>query len=384
MLEIPTKPYGKLDLISADDHIIEPGDVWTKRAPASLKDKAPHIISRDGVEMWQVEDKVTSNTGLSAMAGKKFEEYTAKAQNYKDMRLGCYDAKARVKDMDLDGVKTQVCFPYVPSLGGENFFELKDAQLRDWVITAYNDWLVEEFQAAAPGRLIGLGILPLYDVQKSVAELERIVKRGIKSISIPYYLEGVKGCKALIDPQYDPIWSSCEEKDIAINLHISSEKRGGWEFLKNPLPGVAEAYVTSAPLSNFQILADITWTGMLHRHPKLKVVSSEGGIGWVPYFLERADHTYNRHRFWTKSQLTQKPSEYFHRQCYVAFINDQAGIMCRNLIGVDNILWESDYPHTDTTWPYSHKSVDESLPNVPDAERRKIVYENAKRVYHLS
>ncbi len=385
MLDIPKKPYGKLDLISADDHIIEPGDVWTKRAPGKLKDKAPRIVmGADGTELWKVEERMTPNIGLSAMAGKTFQEYTAKAQNYKDMRPGCYDAKARVADMDLDGVKTQVCFPYVPSLGGEAFFDIKDAELRDWAISAYNDWLVEEFQATAPGRLVGLGILPLYNPEMAVGELHRIVKRGIKAVSIPCYLEGARGCKSFVDPWYDPLWSACEEMDIAINLHISSAKKGGSEFLKNPLPGMAEAFITSAPLGNFQILADIIWTGMLHRHPKLKIVSSEGGIGWVPYFLERADHTYNRHRFWTKSQLTIKPSDYFHRQCYVAFINDAAGVACRQMIGVDNILWESDYPHTDTTWPFSHKSVDESLPGVPEQERRKIVFENARRIYHLN
>ncbi len=386
MLDIPKKPYGKLDLISSDDHIIEAGHVWTSRAPATLKDRAPRVIvAPDGTEMWKVEERMSPNIGLSTMAGRKYEEYTAKAQNFKDMRPGCYDPKERVKDMDLDGVKASVCFPQVPGLAGESFMNIKDAELRHWAISAYNDYVCEEFQTVAPGRLIGLGILPLTEPEQAVMELRRSVKKGIKGLSIPFWIDGqVAGAKPLVHSMYDPVWSACEELGIPINLHISSRRREDTSVLQAGIPGLAEAFVTSAPLSNFEILCQVIWTGVLDRHPKLKVISSEGGVGWVPYLLERADYTYMKHRFWTKSSLPKKPSEYFHRQCWVCFIHDEAGVLARHLIGVDNMMWESDYPHTDTTWPFSHDWVEKSLKGVPEGERKKIVYENARKLYSLN
>ena len=383
MLNIPTKPWPVLDMISADDHIIEPSHVWTSRAPARLKNKAPRVVvGKDGVETWLIEDRQKPNIGLSAMAGKRFEDYTAKAQNFKDMRRGCYDPAERVKDMDLDGVRTQIGFPTVPGISGENIMQIKDPELRDWAFQGYNDWLADEFQAHGD-RLIGLGVLPLNEPEKAVIEAKRGASKGIKSLSIPGWPEGIPGCQPLAHPSYDPVWSTCEQLNLPINLHISSGK-GQASFLKNPLPGQAEVFVTINSIDNMTILSWLIWGGVLEKHPSLKCVSSEGGIGWVPYFLERADHTYNRHRFWMKSNLQRPPSEYFHRQCFVAFINDYAGVFARHLIGVENILWESDYPHTDTTWPFSHKSADESLKGVPESERRLIVYENARRVYNLN
>ncbi|MBM4405028.1 MAG: amidohydrolase [Chloroflexi bacterium] len=384
MLDIPTKPWGKLDLISADDHIIEPAHVWTSRATGALKAKVPHVVpAADGTESWQIEGKVYPNIGLNAQAGKKFEEYSAKAQKFSDMRPGCYDPAARVKDMDLDGIRTQISFPSVPGIGGEKLMQIADPEVRRLSFQAYNDWLIEEYQGPRKGRLIGLGILPMNDPDEAEAELRRIAKRGIKSLSIPAWLAEVPGCKSIVHPQYDPVWSLCEEYNLPINLHIAGGRTQQANFLKDPLPGQAEVFLTESSLTNFSILAWIVWGGLLARHPKLVCVSSEGGIGWVPYFLERADHAFNRHRFWMKAQIKELPSSYFHRQCYVAFIEDYAGIFARSLIGVENILWESDYPHTDTTWPFSHQAVDKSLKGVPEDERRKIVYENARRVYHL-
>jgi predicted TIM-barrel fold metal-dependent hydrolase len=351
-----------------------------------LKDRAPHVVvENDGVEKWHVEDRTAPNIGLSTMAGRSPEEFTVKAQNFKDMRPGCYDPKERVKDMDLDGVKVSCCFPAVPGLGGEGFLNIKDAELRHWAISAYNDYVVEEFQPTAPGRLIGLGILPLTEPELAVGELQRIAKRGIKGVTIPFWITGsVQGAKPLVHSMYDPVWSACEDLGIPINLHIGGNPRGGGlDDLTAGVPGMAEAFITAAPLTNFEVLSQLIWTGMLHRHPRLKVISSEGGIGWIPYLLERADYTYNKHRFWTRSVLPQLPSTYFKRQCYACFIYDEAGVQTRHLIGVDNLMWESDYPHTDTTWPFSHDRINDSLKGVPEDERRKIVYSNLARVYGL-
>ena len=385
VIEIPTEPYGLNDLVSADDHIIEPPGVWTERAPASLAERAPAIVVDEGLEKWRVEDRLRANHGLSVMAGRSYEDFTSQSQSFKDMRPGCYDPVERVRDMDLDGVLTQMCFPSLAGIGGEAFMALKDPELRDWVFSAYNDWLLEEFQATAPGRLVGHAILPLYDPAKALAEFERIASKGVKSLSVPGRPQLVEGCLALIHPDLDPLWSSVEEHGAPINIHLGQTRTGGAtsQMLLDPLPGQAEAYIAAAPLSCFEFLGEIIWGGLLERHPTLKVVSSEGGIGWLPYFLERSDYTFTKHRFWTKSRLDKKPSFYFHRQCYAAFIHDEAGVFARELIGVDSILWESDYPHTDTTWPRSHEWAAASLKGVPEDEYRKITRENAEAVYNL-
>ncbi|MBI3742764.1 MAG: amidohydrolase [Chloroflexi bacterium] len=336
--------------------------------------------------MWDVEGLVAPNVGFSTMAGKDFDQHTSKANNFKDMRPGCYDPKARVKDMDLDGVKTSVCFPGIPGLGGERLMSIKDVELRDWAISAYNDYLTDEFQAASPDRLIGLGVLPLTEPEKAVAELKRIARKGIRGLTVPFWIDGhVPGAKPLFDSMYGIVWSACEASAIPINLHFSAKSRGATPVLTATTPGLAEAYVTGLPLINFEILAQLIWTGVLERHPKLKVISSEGGIGWVPYFLERADYTYNRHhRTWSKGQVKTKPSDYFPRQCYVCFITDRAGVLLRDLIGVDSMMWEADYPHADTSWPFSHDRVDESLAGVSAKDRKKIVYDTAAGLYHLN
>jgi predicted TIM-barrel fold metal-dependent hydrolase len=384
MLEIPTQPYGTLDLISADDHIVEPAHLWSSRAPARLKDRVPTIVTGDdGVEAWKIGERLVPNSGLSAAAGRSYQEFSGKALNFGDMRAGCYDPKERVKDMDLDGVLASVAFPTIAGFGGDEFMRLADAELRHALIRAYNDWLVEEYQAAAPGRLIGCGILPMNEPELAVKELERITARGIRTITVPATMVDIPAGRSLADPAFDRLWSACEERGVPVNVHIASGRRSDADVLRNALPGMAQAFMTSAPLANFNLLAEIIWGGLLERHPRIKFVSSEGGIGWVPSFMERADAVYKKHRYWLQSELTMKPSEYFRRQCYVAFIDDIAGIHSRHFIGVENILWESDYPHTDTSWPNSHAHAAESLAGIPADEYRRITFENARGVFGL-
>ena len=383
-LEIPTQPHPSMDLISVDDHIIEPPNVWVDRAPAKYKDRAPRVVpSDDGSEMWTYEDRAVPNSGLQALAGRKFEEYTAKAFSFKEMRAGCYDAKERLADMDLDGVLIQMCFPQVPGIDGTAFLSLPDVEYRDWLITSYNDWLVDEFQAADPKRLLAHGVLPIIEPEKAVAELERIVRRGIKSITVSGWIEeSVPGAQPIVHEMYDPIWSACEEMGIPVNMHIGGGGGRAGDIFASGIPGLPEAFIHGAQLTNFQVLAKIIWTGMLDRHPELKVVSTEGGIGWIPYFLEWGDHVYDRHRHWAKSKI-EKPSFYFHRQCYAAFLDDPAGVALRHTIGVDSLLWESDYQHSDTTWPFSHDRVNDHMATIPEDGRRKIVWENAVKLFKL-
>jgi predicted TIM-barrel fold metal-dependent hydrolase len=367
-------------IISADDHIIEPPHVWQDRVPAVLRDRAPRTIQKDGKDWWLVDGHERMNIGLSAMAGKRYEEYTTAPVGFADMRRGCYDPRARLLDMDQDGVDASVLFPSLPGLGGEEFMSMTSPDLRRACIRAYNDWLAEEFCAADPDRLIGLGIVPFIHVDEARAELRHLGRLGLRGISLPAWPETLGG-KPLTDPQYEPFWADVAEMGLPVNFHIAS---GRLPVQLTPGTTQAEVFVTMAPSSNAAMLMSILWSGLLEKFPALKIVSIESGAGWLLYFLERADTVYRRHRFWTKSALKEPPRTYFNRQCYAAFLEDKGAVFARHQIGLGNLLWECDYPHSDTTWPYSRRFIDEQFAGVPDTEREQIVASNAARLYGLA
>jgi predicted TIM-barrel fold metal-dependent hydrolase len=367
-------------VISADDHIIEPPDVWQRRVPAALRDRAPRAIKKDGKDWWLVDGEERMHIGLSAMAGKRYDEYTVAPVGYDDMRPGCFDARARLVDMDQDGVDASVLFPSLPGLGGEAFTVMPDPALRRACIRAYNDWLAEEFCAADPDRLIGLGIVPFIHVDEAIDELRHIARLGLRGVSLPAWPETIGG-KPLAAPAYEPFWAAVAEIGLPVNFHIAS---GRLPLQLTPATTQAEVFVTMAPASNAALLMGLLWSGLLERFPTLKIVSVESGAGWLLYFLERADVVYKRHRFWTKSTLKEPPRFYFDRQCYAAFLEDHGAVFARHQIGIGNLLWECDYPHSDTTWPYSRKFIAEQFKDVPEAERQQIVAGNAARLYGLT
>ncbi len=370
------------NLISTDDHVLEPADTWQKRVPAALKERAPKVVSQNGQETWVIDGERHRHVGLSAMAGRKFEEYTVAPVSFAEMRPGCHDPHHRLKDMDQDGVDAQVLFSSLPGFAGQTFLNLNDKKLALACVRAYNDFLVGEFCAVNPQRLIAQCIVPLWDAEAAAQELDRAVQLGHKGLAFSGNPESL-GLKPVPDPYWNPLLARVEDLGVPMSIHIASGMAG-----MGPLsPGAgapAEVFVTVAPSTNMAIVANIIFSGVPARFPKLNLVSVESGIGWIPYFLERADHVYQRHRFWTKSILTQPPSFYFRRQVYATFLQDKAGIFSRSLIGVDNAMWESDYPHSDTTWPNSQKVVKEMFAGVPKQDQRKITVDNAVKLFHLN
>jgi len=368
-----------LTLISADDHLQEARDLWEKRVAPEYRDTAPHLIELpDGGHGWAMPNGTTRPLGLDVMAGRSYEEYKASGVLWEEIRPGCYDPHARLADMDTDSVLATVLYPNVGLFG----FNDLEPGLAMACIRAYNDHL-SEFCATDPKRLVGVALTPMLDVPSAVSELERVGKLpGIRGALLPVFPgEG----SWWSDPEYEPIWAKAVEHGLAISFHIGPPRglSGATGAALRSRPGGTEALITLLPMSTAEALSTLLWSGTFDRHPELKVISVESGIGWLAYFRERADEVYERHRHWAHTSLREQPSAYFGRNLFATFESDAAGVAMRHLVGVDTILWSSDYPHSDTTWPRSREGVEELFKDAPADDKQRIVYGNAARVYGL-
>jgi uncharacterized protein len=362
-------------VISADDHVQEPADTWQARVPVRHKDRAPKVVRTENGDTWLIDGKpLGAGIGLAVQAGRKFEEYSASGFSYDTIRQGSFDPSERLKDMTIDGVDAQVLFPNI-SLAA--VFGIEDLQLQSACMRAYNDFL-SDFCATDPRRLIGVPLIGTDNVEEAVGEMRRVARLpGLKGIILPTYPKG----QPLNSRVYEPIWTAAE--DLAMPVHLHLRTGANTNALTGSDRSAAAHLKNIATLANYEALSMLLFAGVCERHPNLKLVNVESSIGWIGYFLERSDSTYNRHRHWLKLDLAKPPSEYFHRQCYCTFIEDRVGIAIRHFIGVDNIMWSSDYPHSDTTWPESRKYIAEHFNGVPEDERHRIICGNAQKLYGL-
>ena len=367
-----------VQIVSVDDHVIEHPNVWQDRLAAKYQQAGPrNFQDENGNDVWEYEGRRQYNIGLNAVAGKRREEYGLDPTRYTDMLPGCFDPKERVKDMDTDGVQAQLCFPSFPGFAGSTFFNATDKELATACVSAYNDWMIDEWCAANPTRQIPLVLVPFWDIEATVRETERVAEKGAKAVSFtesPHAL----GLPSFHTDHWDPFLRVCEAAGMPICLHFGS---GG-------APAVApEAPFTAAialfGLNSQMSTVDLVNSRIFERFPGLKVALSEGGIGWMPYILERSDYTWERHRFYTGMADARRPSEIFRSNIYGCFIYDDAGLHNIDRIGADNIMFESDYPHSDCNFPYTRKMLEESLVSVPDDVARKIAEDNARRVFNF-
>lgn len=371
-------------VISTDDHIIEPPGIFDGRLPKDLADRTPRLVETDESAAWKIPgiDRDIQMSGLSTAAGQKVEEFSPKSKTFGQMRPGCYDPRERVKDMDIDGVDAQVTFPTLPGLAGGTFIEIEDKPYAAALIRAYNDWLADEWQAADPDRIIAAGILPLWDPQATAAEIRRLKERGIRCISLPSHPGTIPGIRPFPDESWAPVWDAMSDTGLPAEVHIVSGKLDV-SFLQDAAGSPAEVFVCMAPSSNMQVVATLLFSGILRKWPKLKFISAESGIGWLPYFIERCDYTHRKHQFWTGTRIDVMPSDLFRQSIFVNFISDRAGIELRNMIGIGNIMLGTDYPHTDSSWPDTQRIIKEQMGDIPDAERHAICAGNAVKVFGL-
>jgi predicted TIM-barrel fold metal-dependent hydrolase len=360
-------------IISADSHVFEPVNLWQSRLDRKFRDRGPQFIpnyqGKPGT--WFVCDGTVprSVASIAAVGIPKEELAKFSAAHYQDLRPGGYDPEARLKDQDIDGVAAEVLYAtYAMGL-----YLLRDGELQEAVFNAYNEWMVE-LVSHAPGRLAGLALISIYDVGRAVRELERWAKRGLCGAMIAAVPpEGTEYSHAL----YDPLWSAAEALDLPISIHtLTSNRDSRFRFTRGTPAGYPEA-----PIEVMLTLGDILTSPLLDRHPRLKLVVAEADTGCMPWMLARLDRGHARYARQVGVHTELKPSEYFRRNVHAAFIMDRVGVFTREFMGADNLMWSSDYPHTDSTWPRSRQSIEHDFAGVPAADRVKMTCTNAAKLY---
>ena len=372
----------ELVLISVDDHMIEPPDVFEGRLPKKYVDAAPKVVRfPEGDHRWVYDDIVVPNFGLNAVAGRPPEEYGMDPNSYDDIRLGTYNVHERVKDMSANGVLASLNFPTFPRFAGQVFAEHADLDVDRayWMVRAYNDWHVDAWCGEYPDRFVPCGITPIWDPNLQAKEVRRLAEKGCHAVTFsenPYKL----GHPSLHSDHWDPFWAACEESKTVVCLHLGSSSQLHMTAPDAPFT----VQITGTGISLFDCASDLIWSPILRKFPDLKFSLSEGGIGWVPYFLERVDYTYTHHKAWTGADFGDRmPSDVFKSNIITCFFDDHFGVANVETIGADMVTWECDYPHSDSSWPNSPEhlwSHFEGL-SLSDAVINKITHENVMRLY---
>src|SRR5256885_5031507 len=364
---------------SSDSHVFEPPDLWTTRIDAAFRDRAPRMQRTDGADQLVVEaDQVISGIGLISNAGARFEApETISAQGrFEDVHQGGYDPDQHLKDMQIDGVAGEVLYPSQ----GLFYFKVTDTPLMSAIFRAYNDWLAE-FCRTDPARLKGIAMINLDDVQEGVAELQRAARLGLAGAMITEYpLEH----RRYDQPEYEPFWAAAEALGMPLSLHTATRRQGkirgaGEKTLRDASSRATKAFYPALSM------CDMIFSGVLERYPRLTLAIVEFELSWAPHILTSMDYTYRErtgeaiYRF--KSDM--RPSDFFRRNVVLSFQEDAIGIRLRDTIGVDNMMWGSDYPHSESTFPRSREILKAILAGVPADEQAKIVGGNTARVYHF-
>jgi predicted TIM-barrel fold metal-dependent hydrolase len=292
------------------------------------------------------------------------------------MRAGCYDIAKRVDDMSANGVLGSMCFPSFPQFCGQLFARSEDKDLGLALLRAYNDWHIDEWCGSAPGRFIPLALPVLWDPQLAADEVHRVARKGCHAVTFSENPEKL-GYASFHSDYWDPFFAACEEEGTILCLHIGSSSQLVITSIEAPI----NVMITLQPMNIVQAAADVLWSRVLQKFPGLRIALSEGGIGWIPYFLERVDYVYKNHSAWTGQKMDMLPSELFKERIVTCFIDDAAGIEARAHLDIDMITWECDYPHSDSTWPESPELLARTLVGVPDDEVDKMTHLNAMRIF---
>ncbi len=389
-------------IISVDDHIVEPATLWSDRLPSKYADVGPRIVRKDMPDVTFVGGKLTVNEGggskpadwwiyeklqrpllrVDSAVGVPRDEVTMTGITYEDMRPGSYSQKERLEDMDVNHIEASLCFPTFPRFCGQTFSEAKDKELALLCVKAYNDYQVEEWCAGTNGRLIPLIIVPLWDAQLAADEVRRNAERGVRAVcfsEIPAYL----GLPSVHDPDnyWDPFFAACDETSTIVNMHIGSSSKMPSTSADAPAAVGSSLTHINAELS----MTDFLLSGLFERFSNLKVAYSEGQIGWIPHLLHRMDVVWDDNRGWggIGDKVPNPPSSYFKDHVFGCFFDDPNGLKLIDEIGEDNITYESDYPHSDSTWPHTLKIAEEQMADLTDEQRYKVLRGNAIKLFGL-
>jgi predicted TIM-barrel fold metal-dependent hydrolase len=357
-------------MLSADSHVIEPPELW-ERVDAAYRDRVPRLVADEDADWIYLDDARLVSFTVGAQVGKRFEglEHLKSSGRWQDVPPAAYQPSAYLDENETDGVWGAVIYPTVGFL---LYTRVTDSGLLSALARAFNDWLAE-FCAHDPQRLIGVGLYAL-DALPDVSEIERCAKKGLKGILI---LATETNDRPYSDERFDPLWRVCAELGMPISLH---------KPLVSGMP-LTPAMPTMADLQIHVVhvvegcITRLVYGGVFERFPKLKIVSAENDVGWIPNWVHRLDHVHSKMSF--SRQLKQKPSEYVRRNVWATFQDDPLGPATWKFFGESNYMWASDFPHADSTFPDSLKVIDENFAGVPPEITRRIVFENANRLYGL-
>ena len=365
-------------LVSVDDHVVEPAHLFDGRLPEKYQDLAPRFVHLDdGTDVWRYEGVDLPNIGLNAVAGRPPEEYGLEPTALEEIRPGCYDIHARVKDMNANGLLGSMCFPSFPQFCGQLFMRTADKDQAKAMVEAYNNWHIEEWCGTYPGRFIPLSLPMLWDVEAMAAEVRRVAAMGCHAVTFSENPSKL-GLPSIHSTHWDPFWRACSDEGTVVCMHIGSSS----QLVVTSDDAPIDVLMTLTPVNIVQAAADLVWSPVLRNYPDLRIALSEGGIGWIPYFLERIDYVYQHHKAWTAQDFGDKlPSQVFNERIITCFIDDAFGVESRRHLNMDHVTWECDYPHSDSTWPQSPEMAMKYLESLTDDEIDKITHRNAMRLF---
>ncbi|MBM3658683.1 MAG: amidohydrolase [Actinobacteria bacterium] len=369
----------KYTVISVDDHLVEPPDMFEGRLPARLQEHAPKVVVNEhGHEVWEFEGQNHYQAGMNAVAGRRPESVKVEPFRFDQMRPGCYEPDARVRDMDLGGIWASLNFPsMITGFCGRVYSAAKDVEVGYAVTQAFNDWVHDEWWQRHPERFIPLGITYLADPEKAAAEIRRNADRGFVSVSLPERPHKI-GFPSIFNEYWEPVIQACVETDTVISLHVGSS---GMADIAPDAPPVGLTSTLFGQLS-LTAAAEWLWSGWMLRYPDLKIAMSEGGIGWVAMLLDRLDNIVDRSGYLSSGyDARNRPADVLRRNFWFCTLDDPSTIDTRYRIGVENIMVETDYPHGDGTWPVTQAEIDKYWGHLPVEELRAITHENAAKLF---
>jgi predicted TIM-barrel fold metal-dependent hydrolase len=370
-------------ILDADAHVNEPADLWQSRVPARLRPRAPKVLRTDKGDVWSFDDgKRLRPLGLTATAGLSYLQFRAEGLTYDTIRPGSFDPRARLADLDADGIWAQVLYPSVTLAGARTYAEDRELQLA--CVRAYNEWLVE-FCTGGEGRLVGQAIIPTTGVADAVAELRWGLDHGCKGALIAAYPNGTYDDPG---PANDPFWDLAQEARVPLGVHIGSFTESGLapgKIEQSTVQFMAAAGASKAGAQTIPVVAQLVFSGVPQRFPRLRFLLVEANIGWIPTVLEQLDDMFLRYRWFSRAVelMKETPSRIFHRNFWATFMVDTVGIELRHRMNLDHLMWSTDYPHTGSDWPNHRVTIERLFRGVPTADVKKVLHTNCKTLYGL-
>jgi len=354
-------------IISADSHVLEPGDLWTKGAPGNLLDVLPRIESTEKGDVFVFENQKPWLLGVEFAAGEG-DKQKARGRSWNARPTGGYIPADRIAAQEIDGVWAEIMYPTL----GLYLYRIKDAKLQERSFDAYNNWL-GEFCSSYPDRLIGIGMVSAGDVDAACRQVRRVADLGLSGVMLPSVMQPEYN-----SPEYEPLWAIAEELNLPISFHVGT----GEQLLQYRGRGAGGMNVWRSITNVFQPFVFMMWSGVFERFPKLRIGFIEGGISWIPSSLDILDTLYDQHK-WIEHDLTRKPSEYWKSNCFATFERSLVGLKMREIPGSETLLWASDYPHAESTWPNSRATIEADMKGLSAAEIELITLKNVQRIYNL-